>query len=50
MTREFYNAKTSKPDEKALIRKKYQKTTPITRNEEDLSNQNHELIPNFAAR
>ncbi len=33
-------------------RKKVKKTTPLqlTYNEEDPSNQNHELVPNFAAR
>jgi len=47
MTRKFYNAKSSKPDEKALIKQKYQKTTSITRNEEDLPNQNHGDSSNF---
>jgi hypothetical protein len=51
--KDFYNAKSSIPDEIALIRKKPQKKTvplQITHNEEDPSNQNHELVPNFAAR
>jgi hypothetical protein len=47
MTRKFYNAKSSKPDEKALIKKNNQKTTAIKRNEEDLPNQNHQDSSNF---
>jgi len=46
MTRKFYNAKSSKPDEKAL-KKNNQKTTVIKRNEEDLPNQNHQDSSNF---
>ncbi len=45
--------KSSIPDEIALIKKKPQKKTvplQIPHNEEDPSNQNHELVPNFAAR
>jgi hypothetical protein len=47
MTRKFYNAKSSKPDEKALIKKNNQKTTAIKHNEEDLPNQNHQDSSNF---
>jgi hypothetical protein len=47
MTRKFYNAKSSKPDEKALIKKDNQKTTAIKRKEEDPQNQNHQDSSNF---
>jgi hypothetical protein len=47
MTGKFYNAKSSKPDEKALIKKIIKKTTAIKRNEEDLQNQNHQDNSNF---
>jgi hypothetical protein len=47
MTRKFYNAKSSKPDEKALIKENNQETTAIKRNEEDLPNQNHQDSSNF---
>ncbi len=52
----FYNAKSSLPDENSTYYRNQQKekkeTTPlqITYIEEDPSNQNHELIQNFAAR
>jgi hypothetical protein len=46
MTRKFYNAKSSLPDENSTYYRDQQgekrnKTTPITRNDEDLPNQNH---------
>jgi hypothetical protein len=47
MTRKFYNAKSSKPDEKALIKKNNQKTTEIKRNKEAKTTK---IVPIFAAR
>jgi hypothetical protein len=50
MTRKFYNAKPSKPDEKALIKKNNQKTTAIKHIKKTYQTKTTKIVPIFAAK
>jgi hypothetical protein len=50
MTRKFYNAKSSKPDEKALIKEKIRKPLQSNVMKKTYQTKTTKIVPIFAAR